>query len=83
MRLQVPWSSRQCGLLFFKNEVLFPVLPFCFPEVPSFYLLCTSLSKNVFFQLIVPSPRPAPSYTERYLPCSSFVSTLNYLMTNL
>ena len=64
LKLQVLLFSSQCTLLLSKNALLFPEfqfhfseVPFCFlelffsiPEMPSFYLLCLSFSKNVFFQ---------------------------------
>ena len=37
------------GCLFGTGEYCFPELPFSFLEVPSFYLLCVSFSKNAFF----------------------------------
>ena len=68
VRLQFPLTSSSFTS---KNALLLPELPFCFPElsfsfaeVSSFYLLCTSFSKNAFFQLIVASPRPAQSCSE-------------------
>ena len=60
VRLQFPLTSSS----FTSQKELpfcFPELPFSFAEVSSFYLLCTSFSKNAFFQLIVASPRPAQS----------------------
>ena len=53
------------ALLFLKMSHCFPKLSFSFPEVPSFYLLCASFSKNAFFfWLIVPS-RSSQSCSER------------------
>ena len=37
------------AFLFLKNSLLFSGIVLCLPEVPSFYFLCTSFSKNAFF----------------------------------
>ena len=55
--LELPFCFSEGLFYFSKLSYCFPELPFSFPEVPT-YLLCMSYSKNVFFQMIVPSPHP-------------------------
>ena len=95
---ELPFHFSELPFYFSKVPLCFPEVPFCFskmpycflelrfsfPEVPSIYLLYVSFSNNSFFQLIVPYPRPAQSCSKRqYLPCSCFVSSSNYLLTNV
>ena len=76
MRLQMPLSmypftSQKCPFIP-RIAVLVSRIALLFPEVPSFYLVCASFSKNDFFHLIVSPPHPAQSCPERYLPFSFF-----------
>ena len=56
---EVPFCFLDVPFPFSEIHYCFPAFGFSFPEVPSFYLLCMSFSKNDFFQLIVLYPCPA------------------------
>ena len=49
---EVPFCFLDVPFPFSEIHYCFSAFGFSFPEVPSFYLLCMSFSKNDFFQLI-------------------------------
>ena len=67
-----------------KNALLFSRVVHKFPRIAFFLLtVCVFFQECFFPQLIVPSTRPNHGFSERqYLPCSCFVSSWNYLLTN-
>ena len=68
---------KTCFILFQNRSLVF--------QKSVLYIYCECLfPRMVFFQLIVPSPCPAQSCSDRwYLPCCCFVSTWKSLLTNL
>ena len=81
--LEVPFCFLDVPFPFSEIHYCFPAFGFSFPEMPSFYLLCMSFSKNAFFLLIVLYPCPAHNCWEICLPCSCFISSWSSLLTNL
>ena len=79
-----PFVFQKCLCVSQKMFYSFPESLFSIPEKSSLYLLWVLFFKNGFFQLIVPSPCPTQSCSDRwYLLCCCFVSPWNSLLTNL
>ena len=70
--------------LFSRSALLFSSLAFSSSRSAFVFITVRVFFQECFFpQLIVTSPRPAQSCLKRwYLPCSCFVSSSNYLLTN-
>ena len=72
---------------FLEVPFYFWKMPSCFPELPSrsafFNFLCASFFKNAFFPAHCTFSSSCQNCSERYLPCSCYISSWNSLLTNL